>query len=286
VRAIVLEPGFRYGVTRIDRVIDFAAETWNLGFLNSSRFAFAGIQAASHPWREHLPIEVTWRGAVERPSPWVARVTYVGEGTLRLGRDAAADGGSVVRLPPHYGAAVTVDVPVAAGRHILELAYRFDDGARSPEPRPSGAWAALRLARPGGGEAPDEDVAVGAAGAAWVWRVLAGTVDSVTALLIVSVALGYAVLLRRDGWLAALVAVAGVAVFRLPPERIGLPIAFGLLVALLGLGRMLLERPWRRRLVLAFLGTAYLTFCLVLSSVVARGLDLLETGATFLVARS
>ena len=248
-------------------MIDFEPETWNLGFLNSSRFAFSGIQAASHPWREHLPLEVTWRGAVERRSPWVARVTYVGEGTLRLGREAAGDGGAVVRLPAHYGPAVTVDVPVAAGRHIVELAYRFDDGARSPEPSPSGAWATFRLARRGGGEAPDEDVIVGAAGASRVWRVLAATVDSVAAPLILSVALGYAVLLRRDGWLAAdSVAIAGVAVFRLSPERIGLPIAFGLFVALLGLGRMLLERPWRRRLVLAFLGTAYLTFCLVLSS--------------------
>src|SRR6185436_6088740 len=35
-------PWFRYGVTRIDPAIDFDPETWNLGFLNSSRFAFSG----------------------------------------------------------------------------------------------------------------------------------------------------------------------------------------------------------------------------------------------------
>jgi hypothetical protein len=259
-------PWFRYGVTRIDRAIDFDPETWNLGFLNSSRFVFPASQAESHPWREHLPIEAVWRGSVEQPSAWVARVTYVGEVTLRLDPDAAGDDGAVMRLPPRYGTAATVDVGVAAGRHVFELTYRFDDGARSPEPQPSGPWATLRVERWGATETAGGGRPVQSTRANRAWRVLAAVVDAIGALLLVSVALGYAILLRRDWWLTTLVAIAGVAVSRLHPEAIGLPIAFGLLVALLGLGRALLCRPWRRRLVLAFLGTAYLTFCLVLSS--------------------
>ena len=144
-------PWFRYEVTRVDPVIEFEPDTWNLGFLNSSRFVFPENPPTSHPWREHLPIEATWRGVVEQPSAWVARVTYVGEGALRIGA-AAGEGGSVVLLPPRYGEPVTADVAIPAGRHAIELAYRFDDGARSPEPRPSGAWAILRVMRRSGGE--------------------------------------------------------------------------------------------------------------------------------------
>jgi hypothetical protein len=73
-------PFGRFGVTRIDRFLDFRPGTWNLGFVNSLRFNF-------YPWfpgrpvRERLPLAVTWRGIVERPHPWVARITYVGKKT-------------------------------------------------------------------------------------------------------------------------------------------------------------------------------------------------------------
>jgi hypothetical protein len=108
---------------------------------------------------------------------------------------------------------------------------------------------------------------VGAARPDRLWRALAGVVDSAAVLLGATVALGYAVLLRRDWWLAGLVAIAGVAVSRLHMQAAGLPIAFGVFLALLGLALALLGRPWRRRLVIAFFATAYLNLGLVLSSV-------------------
>ena len=257
-------PWFRHSVTRIDRTIDFDPETWNLGWVNSNRFIFQGRPVSIHPWRERLPLEVRWGGVVELPTPWIARVTYVGEVTVRLSREKA-HAGTVIMLPPRYGETVTADVPVAAGRHWLELTYRFDDGARRPAPRPSGTWATLRLARLSG-EAGARDTLAVAARAETGWRILAAAVDWSTVLLGATLVLGYAALLRRDWWLAVLVAVAGQMVSRLHPESVGLPIAFAAFVCLLGLALTLLARPWRRRLVLAFLGTAYLNLCLVLSS--------------------
>jgi hypothetical protein len=260
-------PWFRHGVTRIDAVIDFDPETWDLGFLNSRHVAVHGRGTPSRPLRTRAPFEVVWQGPVEQPAPWVARVTYVGEVTLRVGQPGTSDAGSEIRLPPRYGATATADVPVPAGRYPFELAYRFDDGVRWPGPPPAGPWATLRLERGGGAEGRDGGALVGAARPDRLWRALAGVVDSAAVLLGATVALGYAVLLRRDWWLAGLVAIAGVAVSRLHMQAAGLPIAFGVFLALLGLALALLGRPWRRRLVIAFFATAYLNLGLVLSSV-------------------
>ena len=74
----------RFGVTRIDRHLDFGPRTWHLGFVNSLRFNF-------YPWtpglprRDRLPLLVTWRGTVESAEPWVARLTYVGDATMAIG---------------------------------------------------------------------------------------------------------------------------------------------------------------------------------------------------------
>jgi hypothetical protein len=259
-------PWFRYAVTRVDPAIDFDPETWNLSFLNSSRFDFSGRRTPGRPLRDRLPLEATWQGIIERPSPWVARVTYVGEATLRLGRSTPGDEGPDVRLPSHYGEVTTADVPVPAGRHRIELAYRFDDGARWPTPLPVGTWATLRFERGNGREGQRPGALVGAARPAVVWRVLAAVVDGAAVFLGMIAALGYATLVRRDWWLVALVAVAGPVVWWLDPAVAGLPLAFGVLLALLGVALALLGRPWRRRLVLAFFGTAYLVFCRVLAS--------------------
>ena len=77
--------------------------------------------------------------------------------------------------------------------------------------------------------------------------------------------LGYAVVVRRDWWLIVLIAAAGAIVARVHPEVVGLPSAFAVFFALVGLAFALLGRPWRRRLVVAFFGVAYLNVCLALS---------------------
>src|SRR5215470_11508022 len=71
-------PFARFSVTRIDPAIDFDEQSWDLGFLNAVKFDphYDGPRGRLR-WR--LPIEASWRGDVERPAPWVARITYVGE---------------------------------------------------------------------------------------------------------------------------------------------------------------------------------------------------------------
>jgi hypothetical protein len=254
-------PWFRHAVTRIDRAIDFNPETWNLGFLNSRRFNLYGRRTPGRPLRDRIPLEVTWRGLVAQPSPWIARVTYVGEVTLRLGRDEARADASEVRLPARYGEAIAATVPVPAGRHLLELVYRFDDGARWPAPQPSGPWATLRLER-----GDRSGSLVGTARPPMVWRALAAIVDSAVVVLGASLALGYGTLVRRDWRLVAFVAVAGPVAWWTGPAVGGLPTTLGVFLALTGLAFALFGRPWRRRLLLAFFAAAYLNVCLVLSS--------------------
>jgi hypothetical protein len=257
-------PWYRYSATRVDTAIDFGPETWNLSFLNSRRFSFYGRKAPGRPLRDRLPLEVTWQGIIERASPWVVRVVYIGEVGLRVSPEPPNHEASEVQLVSHYGTAGVVEVPVPAGRHLFELTYRFDDGARWLTPVPVGPWATLRLER--GGRADGTDLLVTAASPATVWRALAAVVDLGALALGVAVLLGYAVLLRRDWWAVALVGVTGLVVSRFHAEDAGLPTAFGVFLALLGLALLLLARPWRRRLVLALFSVAFLNLCLVLSS--------------------
>jgi hypothetical protein len=256
-------PFFRYSATRIDQAIDFSPETWNLSFLNSRRFSFRGHKEPGRPRRDRLPIEVTWRGVVERPKPWVARATYIGEVTLRI--DPGLPGKALeIRLPTQYGTTMVADSTIPAGRHLLEVSYLFDDGARWPEPVPVGPGATLRLESE---EDRGASALVTAVPPAAMWRSVATIVDIAELLLGVAVILGYAALLRRDWWLITFVAAAGLAISRVDFDAVDLPIATGVFVALLVVGFTLLGRPWRRRLVLAFFAAALLNFCLVLLSV-------------------
>lgn len=279
-------PWFRYSVTRIDSVIDVAPDRWNLGFLNSTRFDFSGRQVQDRPLRDRIPLEVVWQGVIERPSPWRARLTYVGAATLRLGVLAPGDEGSDIRLPRHYGEATTVQLAIPAGRHRVELAYRFDDGARWPAPLPIGPGATVRFEQDTPGGSPGTGALVEAAPPAAVWRVLAAAIDSIALVLGATVTLSYVVLLRRDRWLALFIAIAGLAVSGLRTEAAGLPTAFGVFMALLGLALALLGRTWRRRLVLAFFSAAYFNACLMLSSIPRLDLVLYRPPSDALVYES
>src|SRR6185436_19351920 len=98
-------------------------QTWNLGFLNSARFIFTGLQPEGAPWRERLPLEVSWWGIVEGAKPWVARVSYVGEVTLRIGQPASNGSVAETQLPPRYGEIASADVQIPAGRQLVSVVY-------------------------------------------------------------------------------------------------------------------------------------------------------------------
>ena len=186
-------PFARFGATRIDRHVDFGPETWNLSFVNSLRFNF-------YPWvsglprRDRLPLTATWRGVVARPEPWVARMTYVGEGTVTLA-------GATYVLPARYGLPNTVELRVPAGRNAIVVHYRFDDGARTGQPDPPFSYAQVRLGRQ---RAHGGEVSVEAARPARAWRLVAAMGDSLIGLALVMLAGFHARLLTPAGWFVAL----------------------------------------------------------------------------------
>jgi hypothetical protein len=114
-------PFFRFSVTRFDRVINFGEHDWDLGLLNSVRFDphYVGPQGRL---RHRLPIEATWRGDVERPEPWTARITYVGEATVIVDADRPAATSTETTLAPRYGSTAVALVPIPGGRHTVRIA--------------------------------------------------------------------------------------------------------------------------------------------------------------------
>lgn len=252
-------PFFRFGVTRLDRTVDFGENDWDLGFLNSVRFDrhYAGFAGRL---RRRMPIEASWQGNVERAEPWVARIIYVGEVTLTVDPDGPPASRASTALTPRYAAPVVTYVPVPAGRHAFRIDYRFDDGSTSGGPPPDGPWATLRVerGRGTGGRAPGAPVT--AVRPTWARRGAAAAGDAAISVLALTVLLFHARLLWRDAWLLALVAGAAPLVNRLDPARIGLPSGLGLYV-LLGLVAVpLLGRRWRRRLIGAFFAMVYVAW--------------------------
>ncbi len=256
-------PLFRFAVTRLDRAVHFGEHDWDLGFLNTVRFDrhYDGLQGRL---RRRLPIEASWRGAVERPRPWVARVTYVGEATIRLDPDGPEAGRTSTTLPPHYGAPATALVPVPGGRHQVRIDYRFDDGSTWGGPRPVGPWATFQMERGRGPGGRDPGPPIRPIRPAWPWRAAAAAGDAAVALLAISILFFYVGLLWRDAGLLVLVAGAAPLADRLDPARLGLPGSLGLCLVLALVAGPVLGRRWRRRLVGAFFATLYVTWFVTL----------------------
>jgi hypothetical protein len=240
-------PFFRYGVTRLDRSIDFGPTDWNLVFVNSLHFHFL-------PWvpgnvrRDRLPLEARWTGVLARAQPAVAEIVYVGQATMRLGA------APIVELPPHYGQPATATVEIPAGRHEMTLTYRFDDGSRVGGAPPPGPYATLQMRVP----TPEGPAALLAAGPARLERAASRLVDATVLLLVGPVLLLYARLLARDWWMLALVAAGGPLAYAYRVTLPGLPRGPGFLLLFGCLLGFLLARPRQRRLLVVYLSAGYL----------------------------
>jgi hypothetical protein len=256
---------FRFAVTRVDREIRFGPDDWDLGFLNSVRFD-RHYMGAEQRLRWRLPIQASWQGTVERPGPWVARVTYTGEAVLLVDPQGPAAVRAVNRLLPHYGPPRTVMVPMPAGRHLLRVEYRFDDGSRRDGPAPAGPWATFQVERGRGPEGREPGAAVRAVRPPILWRVLAGAADAAVVALGVPLVLFYLGLLWRDAWLLALVGVAAPLVDRLDLGRVGVPPSLGLCALLAVVAGSALGRRWRRHLLTAYFALLYVTWFVTLRS--------------------
>jgi hypothetical protein len=257
-------PFARFSVTRVDPAIDFDEERWDLGFLNAVKFDphYNGPRGRLR-WR--LPIEASWHGDVERPTSWIARISYVGEGTIVLdpGRPSSR---AATRLPPRYGAIALAFVPVPEGHHSLEMSYRYDDGSTYGAPPPEGPWATLRIERGRGPGGREPGAAVVPVAPPWPWRALAALGDAAIAVLAASVLLFYAGLLWRDAWLLGVVGVVTPIADRFDPERLGIPSSLGVCLVLMLIAFPVLARRWRRRLVGAFFGLTYVAWFVTLHS--------------------
>ena len=132
-------PLFRFGATRVDRVIDFGPQDWNLSFFNSLRFNFLWLPGERR--QDRLPFKVAWRGIIESGEERQAHVTYAGQG--RVGIDARS-----IELPRAYDAEQTVPVTLTPGRHVVRIEFSFDDNSRAII-RPAGPYATFRFTTPG-----------------------------------------------------------------------------------------------------------------------------------------
>src|SRR5262249_25201430 len=254
----------RFSVTRLDPAIDFDEQSWDLGFLNAVKFDphYDGPRGRLR-WR--LPIEASWRGDVDRPAPWIARITYVGEATIVLDADRPATR-TATPLPPHYGTRALAFVPVPEGRHSLAVTYRYDDGSTYGGVPPEGPWATLRIERGRGPGNPEPGGVVLTAAPRWPWRALAALGDAAIGALAVSLLLFYAGLLWRDAWLLAIVGVVTPIADRFDPERLGIPSSLEVCLVLMLIAGPVLARRWRRRLVGAFFGVTYVAWFVTLHS--------------------
>jgi len=235
-------PFFRGRVTRFDRLLAFEGDTWNLGFLNSSRFDFYDWEPNT-PLRTRLPFEASWSGPFETGAAGVLRVQYVGEGELQVA-------GARMPLAPSYAQARSVEIPLTAGTSTMQLRYRFDDGSRSgQDPDSWGPRAMLRVSLITDGAPPALLLAQGAT----PWPPIALAADLAVGLLVIASAVALAIRAGRGLLVVILMAGAAVALCLLPPARVdyvqrafgGLPL---LQVSFAGLAMLLLvvHVRWRR----------------------------------------
>ena len=256
-------PLFRFAVTRLDRAIAFGEHDWDLGFLNTIRFDrhYFGNEGR---FRRRLPLLASWRGEVEWPRPWLARITYTGEVVVRVGPDGPPAGRSAVTLAPRYESPATALVPVPAGRHTLRVDYRWDDGSHWAGPPPVGPWATLRIERGRGPDNREPGAVVRPVRPGAGWRALAILGDGAVVLLGIPLLLFSIGLLWRDAWLLALLGVATPVVNRVDQAWPGLLESFGLALLLWLVAWTVLARRWRRRLVTAYASLLYVTLFVTL----------------------
>ncbi len=237
-------PFSRFGVTRIDRVLDFAPRTWNLSFVNSLRFSFYDW-VPGNVRRDRLPLAATWITTVERPRPWTAEIGYVGVVALQV------DSMEPTRLAARYDARAVAHVPVPAGRHRLTVDYAFDDASRVGDGRVLGPYATLRLARVH--EATGRSALVRSLRPAGAWRWTGTAVDVVAILFAATLAVTCALVVNRDAWVPAVVAAAA-ASYLWAGHRPSVPADTWLFLVLVPLLGHLALAPRPRRLLGAYFG--------------------------------
>jgi hypothetical protein len=216
---------------------------WNLSFFNSGRFSDIHTDPMGVD-RDRLPFSLYATGEVDVPDSGVLRVTYTGEGELKVGERSSS-------LPSSYEKPTTRTLGFDSGRHRLELRYRFDRVRRYGDPpQPTTNYATLVVDT-------DDGEPLRAVAPATSWQILAGLAAGIVAAAGIGLALLVVWLLRSYWWLAyAVVLLALLARGIDSPYELG-PLGtftgtttYGLILA--GLLAALLIRPGPRPMLFAW----------------------------------
>ncbi len=176
-------PLARFSSTRIDSVLDFGPDDWNLSFMNDGRFNF--YERSGAILRDRLPFSVTWRGLTSHHSPRDVTLTYVGHvqiGLLNRG---------VISFDPAYGASRTAKFRLPAGRQRVLIKYTFDDGYRKGMALSLGPGATFRLRTGERDAGRDDGMPLRADTAPGIWRGAGWAVDTLAVAAAVALALFY-----------------------------------------------------------------------------------------------
>lgn len=243
-------PLFRFGATRIDRVLDFEPGNWNLSFFNSLRFNFHP-SANGIVSRDRLPVAALWTGVAENGGGRELVVSYVGEGEIEIG-------GRRWTLPREYGRLARVLIPAPAGEQSFRARYLFDDGYRTGDRKPPGPYAAIRCAwlQAGGPES-----ALRARRPLLGWRAVAAGTDLLVLLVLTSFVRVHARLLRRSWRALALIAALCPLVLWFPFRDGGFSRDFGFVIAAAAVLLAMPRGPVWRNVLLAYVAVVSLTVC-------------------------
>ena len=265
-------PFYRFGVTRIDRTIDFDEDEWNLSFFNSMRFNY-------YPWedgvlsRHRLPLQATWSGIINAPKSSQVEVTYVGEVTVDLGHGPTS-------LPPSYDRPSTAILPLSSGDQRVVVEFHFDDGYRTGQPEPPGPYAMMKMHLLEGGQEDPAPSPLTTSSPLLIYRSIAILADtSILAFFLGLLAL-YWKYIKADWWVLAATAVLGAAIFYYLPESRWLPKTRGILVLIGGLFLYMLVTRRHRGLLTLYFSLLYLSVLRSLLYVPALNTVLLRDGGT------
>ncbi len=198
-------PFYRFGATRVDKIIDFGEHDWQLSFVNSSRFNFYEW-VPGNTSRYWLPLHVTWRGYFE-PSEQERKVaiTYVGEVILDFGSGSIA-------LPRIFGTPSTIvtEVPVLSDYAVIE--YLFDDGHKTGHPLPDYDYATLRIHDVTGQDGGRSGVPFIFQNPPIFGRVIGGIIDAIVVVFMVGLVYMYWKVIRRQLDVLVLMGILGIVI--------------------------------------------------------------------------
>jgi len=195
----------RFSATRLDSSLWFTPDTWNLVFLNTSRYNYYDWESGNI-LRARIPLEASWSGTPDVKPGDTIRIEYVGEGTVNWGDEQ-------IPMPPSYGASNVVEFSSPPTDNPLRIDYRFDDGSRSgQDPQTWGPRATIKVSA----GKPGQMAALAAENPPSGWQAAAWLADALILLWLVSCLPALWNSVRRD--LPALVLFCiGIGLFTLLP---------------------------------------------------------------------